>query len=318
MNDESNITPAEERALNELGTNFDALLARTPEPRRRRSPDRKFVLAAAAVIAALIVAGWAVFWPDSRLSVDDALAALSDVAAAQPTPGPKQFIETQSTTSTLVRSGPGETGPPGTPRGGFYTANTFQHAWRSRTLPGRVDTRTYAKGPDGTREEIYSGTTRPAPNYRIGRSIYTPAEIQEFAKDPSALMRRIDADARTAGPEFKNQTKWSYLVQALQAGTPPLPSSIRAELIREIESIPGVSEPEERRDPQGRTGFEFELIDHGLAYHALFDPKTSQLLYSESVFGQNNHEFLRGSKRGQVFQSYILISSEVADSVPKN
>lgn len=317
MTDEPQITPAEERALDDLGANFDALLARTPEPHRRRTPDRRFVLAGAAGLTTLVVLAWAVFWPDSRLSVDSALASISDVAAAQPTPGPKQFVETESTVTNLLKASTESPGPPGTLRGGFYTGNVFQHAWRSMTLPGRVDTRYYARGAKGSDELINSSTASPSPNYRIGSSTYSPMEIEKYSEDPSALMDQINDDVRKVAPRSRVQTKWGYLVLALQAVTPPLPSSIRAELIRGLESLPGVGEPKARRDPQGREGLQLELIDDGLAYHAVFDPKNSLLRYSETVIEKDGSGFISGAKRGQVFQSYLLLSSKVTDSVPR-
>lgn len=319
MSEEQNNTPAEERALNELGASFNALLARTPEPGRRWNPNRKSLLGGAVAVAALLVLAWAVAWPDSsRLTVDDALASVADVAADQPTPGPTQFIESESTVTTVTRAGSGSTLPPGIEPNELYTINVFRHAWLSMTLPGVVGTRLYSEGSEGSQERISSSSARPAPVYRIGGVNYEPREIAEFAKNPSSLMRQIDAAVGEVPAEFRPETKWRYLVEPLQAMTPPLPSVLRAELIRGLESIPGGAEPTERRDPQSRRGVQYELVDAGLAYHAMFDPSSSELLYSEVVVDANGAGPFPNAKRGQVLHSYLLRSSAVANSVPEN
>lgn len=317
MNDDKQITPAEENALSELGANFDELLERTPEPRRRRAPDRKFVLGGAIAVAGLLLLAWAVAWPGtSQLGVDDALASVADVAAAQPTPGPTQFVESESTVSTLTKAGSGSTLPPGVKAGELYTINVFRRARLSMTLPGAVSTRLNAKGSEGSQERISSSSTRPDPVYRIGGVSYTPREIAEFADDPPALMREINTTVGEVPARYRAETKWRYLVEPLQAMTPPLPSSIRAALIRGLESIPGVTGPTRQRDPQAREGLEYELVDQGLAYHAVFDPDTSQLLHSEVVVDSNGAGPFPDAKRGQVLSSYLLRSSVVTETAP--
>src|SRR5689334_11411444 len=103
MNDEHQITPFERQALDRLGRNFDDLLARTPE-RRRRSADRRVAMGGVAVAACLaIVLAWAIWPGDSRFGVDTAIGSIADVAAAQEAPRPNQFVESESVVTTLAQ-----------------------------------------------------------------------------------------------------------------------------------------------------------------------------------------------------------------------
>lgn len=316
-NEQQNITPNERKALDELGRNFDELLARTPEP-RPRGTNRKYVLAGIAVAAGLLaLLAWAVWPTDSRFSVESAIGSIADIASAQTTPDPTQFVESENVTTLLLRTNSRDSGPPGVKPGGFYTSYLSQHAWLSMSRPGVIQTRGYAKGPEGDRKDLYTGRSTPLPDYRIAGNTYTPAQIAKLADRPELLIRDIDAKVRELPKKFRPEMKWQYLVAPLKAIAPPLPSSIRAELIRSLESIPGVAEPQKKTDPRGREGLQLELVVGGIANHALFDPHDAQLLYTEAVVRDDGAGRLRGEKPGDIEASYLLLTSRVVDSAPR-
>lgn len=307
MNEPPQITPEERRALDELGANFDALLARTPEP-APRIRRRGFALAGGIAVAGLLaLVVWAA-WPGDS-TVDSAQGDISDVAAHQAAPAPTQFVESESVTTNLVR----------TPRRELRENAIAQHAWLSMARPGVIETRAYFKGPGDPLNDRFVTRVRPIPVYRIAGKVYTPREIAAFTKKPDGLIAEIDAKVAELPARFRPATKWKYLIEPLRAIAPPLPSSIRAAMIQQLETLPGVRGPVKTRDPRQRDGLELNLDDDSLGFTlgVIFDPDDAQILYTDSVFKDPRLSGNRDAKVGQTFTSYLLISSRVVDSAPR-
>lgn len=304
MSDDRHITQPEREALDQLGRNFDALLARTPE-QERRADRRRYMLAGAAVavgMLALIV--WA-SWPGDS-TVDSALGGIADVAAQQTAPDSKQFVESESTVTNLSEA-----------EGAFSTSTVNQRAWLSMARPGVTESRIYVQSAGGAKKMTNVLRSNPMPVYRIAGSVYRPAQITAFADDPAQLIADIDDKVAEVAPKFRPETKWKYLIDPLKAIAPPLPSSLRAALIRELESLPGVKDAVERPDPRGRDGLALELKTGGLTLGVIFDADDAQVLYTDSVIETPGESPYPNAKAGTKTASYLLLSSRVVDSAPR-
>lgn len=304
MSDERQTTQQEHQALDELGQNFDALLARTPEP-AQRADRRRFVLAGAAMAAgvlALIV--WA-SWPGDRI-VESAVGGIAEIAAQQKAPDPLQYVESESVVATLTKED-----------NTFSTSNVARRAWLSMARSGVIESRLYVEGPDGAQRETNVSRTRPMPNYRIAGAVYRPSQIAAFAKRPDELIANIDAKAAEVAPRFRPEMKWKYLTDPLKAIAPPLPSALRAALIGELESLPGVQGPVSVDDPNGRDGLKLSLDTDAFTLGVIFDPEDAQLLYSDTRVRVPSEGPFPDAKPGRILISYVLISSRVVDSAPR-
>lgn len=319
MSDREQLTHAEKQALDELGSNFRSLLADEAEPAHRQRPRRLTVAVAGLALGATALAVWAVAWPGgSQLSVDDAFASIADVAAIQVAPKPDQYVYSESTVTALAKRVAGSTAPEGVRMRELYTVRVERKAWLSMARRGVIQAYMYSQGDNGISGKSTSGTTRALPNYRLADETFRPSEISAMAKQPGELTRTIDEAVLRAPEDERVTTKWRLLTEPLRDVAPPLPSVLRAELIRDLSTVPGVESVLKDSDPKGRVGESFAVASNGLNFRVVFDSRNAQLLYDETKIAEAGAGPYGNTKPGQTLASYLLVSSKVVEDAPRS
>ena len=124
-------------------------------------------------------------------------------------------------------------------------------------------------------------TTYPATRkYQIGEQRYTRQELDAFAVNPEPLFRQIDREADSVKRDDPALAKWQIINEALRAMAPPLPPQLRAALIRELATVPGVQVLDSDHDPAGRRAVGLSLTAQDVRDSVYFDRATSVTTYS--------------------------------------
>lgn len=316
--DERELTTAQLDALTELKSGFERTLARTPDPSSGPPPRRRRALAVAtAGFAACVLIAFAVTSPFSSLDVDEAIASIADVAGQTEAPAPDAFVYSKSRT-TATQSAVGDNFE----RAGFADGDMFEvrvesESWLSMTRTGLV--RSSVDSPVEPKSPLLS-VFEPTPQrqYRFAGRDFSYAAVERFAEDPVPLIQLITNAAARSTPEAdRTLTHWRYLYEPLLTSAPPLPSSIRAALIGDLETIPGVKLNEDATDSKNRAGHELSIVSHGVRSALLFDPKNATLLETTTTVDQAGAGPYIGSKKGDLIERTTALEQRVVRSRPK-
>lgn len=318
--DERELTQAQQNALAELRTGFNQAIARAPEPGREDpSPRRRFAgfTAAAAGLAVVGLIVWAVASPsDSRVTVDDAIASIADVAASTEAPSPGAYVYSRTRIHATQRAIGDMYEGRGIEAGDQFSVVQERETWLSMKRPGL--TRVIVDSPVGPREPKVGFEKQPAlGQYHFADRRYSYAQVQKFAKDPAPLIDEIERAAATSRPvQDRTQTLWRYLSEPLIAFSPPLPSSIRAALIRGLEEVDGVSVDTTANDSKDRGGEQLAVVTNGLRLALLFDPENATLLESTTTVERKGAGPYPDSPPGTVLHQITLITQRTVPELP--
>lgn len=319
--DERELTQAQKNALSELKAGFDQTLSRTPDPAGKEpSPRRRFAgfAAAAAGLAVIGLILWAVATPsDSGVTVDDAIASIADVAADTEAPPPDAYVYSRM----RITSAQGAVFGDDNVRAKAEDDQQFavvqeRESWLSATRTGLVRVIVDSPGFEGSpKPRVY--TQRPFRQYRFADRRYSYAQVQAFAEDPAPLIAEIERAAAESQPaRARDLTHWRYLYEPLLAMSPPLPSSVRAALIRGLEDVEGVQLDTDARDSKDREGEQLSLESDGIRSTLLFDPDNATLLESSTTIAKSGAGPDPDSKPGTVLHRVTLIAQRTVDALP--
>lgn len=319
--DERELTQAQKDALSELKAGFDQTLSRTPDPAGKEpSPRRRFAgfAAAAAGLAVIGLIVWAVATPsDSGVTIDDAIASIADVAAETEAPPPDAYVYSRMRMSSTQ---PGAFGDVDVRTNGndgqqFEVAQE-RETWLSATRTGLVRVVVDAPAFEGApTPRVYK--QRPFRQYRFADRRYSYAQVQAFAKDPAPLIAEIERAAAESQPaRARELTHWRYLYEPLLATSPPLPSSVRAALIRGLEDVEGVRFDSDARDSKNREGEQLSIESDGIRSTLHFDPDNATLLESSTTIARRGAGPDPDSKPGTVLHRITLIAQRTVDALP--
>jgi hypothetical protein len=301
---------AEKRAIAELGVTIDRVLE---EDQERSAARRQMYLrgGSALLFALLVVLFIFVEAGEDRVGApEQALADVAAVAADQPTPSLDEFVHSEASLTVLAKA-------PGTEGGsGREYLHQNREAWVSRSRPGRLRIEEfYGENPNRGRTARTSVLTTE-PSYQIAGQTLSDAQLAALTGDPDRVVKLIDKKVRRVPRRQRDALRWDYLTEPLKAQQPPLPSEIRAALIRGFRSVPGV---EIRQDSVGQSGGDEEVFSatlDGVKMENRFTLSNAQLTYSSATTAVRGAGPYRGLSAGTLLQSYRQVSSRVVPELP--
>jgi hypothetical protein len=239
------------------------------------------------------------------VSVAEATAAISRTALEAPYPPDDWYTFTEA--RLTGREYAANRGNVGTSR----LAVRERKSWLSVAQSGQIVTRDLSKpSADPVRVE-YPASTK----YRIGQHGYSRAEIDAFADDPAPLFADIDATSAAVSREDRAISKWQILTDALRGLAPPLPAELRAAMIRELATVPGVAVIDQQRDPSGVLASGLQLKTQDLIDSVYFDRSSAATSFASTVAAKDGANGDESIERGDVIESYTLERSEAVKTI---
>ncbi len=278
---------------------------RNPPRRRTVRWDRRLVAVTAAVAA---VAAAALVLPtghDGRLGADSARAAelLRDAAARvgglpRPLrPGEYWYVRRETAWTTGVEGkAAGAYTAMGTEIREEWTAADGSRRWTTRPtgplqFPGARDRERWAA--DGSPGLIPAASEdRTHTGFSVGVQPYSYSQLLDLPRDPAKLYRHFHdaAVACRCGNGVDDQT---FVVAVELLYTAPLPTDLRAAILRAIAFIPGIEQRPER-DILGRPGVSVAYDGTQGRQALIFDASTYELLGERSGAGGGSVDIASG------------------------
>jgi hypothetical protein len=187
--------------------------------------------------------------------------------------------------------------------------------------------------------EPNAGTFDANGHFQVGGLRLTPEQLEKYPTDPKVIYRRLHKRIALGNAKYvarivakgrpKPQTinpdigVWDAVTEPMLWFNLPLPPHIRANFVRALGTIPGVTSAPNEKDPRGRPGIALTLDLQGVRRVAIFDPKTGALLSLKSVLTNpklastfNHQEDLARLPAGTVQREYLLLEESVVSKFP--
>jgi hypothetical protein len=299
-------------ALNDLRAQFvqaleaDVVVAPPQRAARPRIDWRRAWVAPAIALAValIVIAITAIPW-SSNPTVSEATAGVAKTALGASYPPDDWFTYSRSTELRQELSVTKDHTP--------ILVGTERRAWLSVSRRGTIETKLLDRPSAPPIVTSYPAFGR----YRIGDTTYDRAQIDAFAKDPRALLAKIDEEANATGHDQANATRWTIITEALRDLSPPLPATLRAALISELATVKNVEVVDANADPLGRAAVGLTFAEQDVSSTVYFDKLTSALSYSiVKVTKLDGH---RGPqvKVGDTLERFELLESKATPTAPK-
>jgi hypothetical protein len=299
-------------ALNDLRAQFvqalEADVAATPQavaPRRRIQWRRTWVAPAIALAIALIAIAITTIPWSSNPTVSEATADIAKTALNADYPPDDWFTYSRSRDLRQELSVTKDH----TPR----LVSTERRAWLSVSRRGTIETK-LLDAPNAppiiTRYPAFG-------KYRIGDVVYDRRQIDLYAKDPRILLRQIDEEANAIGHGQSDATRWTIITEALRDLSPPLPATLRAALISQLSTIPGVTLVDADTDPLGRAAVGLTFREQDISDTVYFDKLTSALSYSITKVTKLDGHRGPNVKVGDTVQRFELLEAKATPTAPE-
>lgn len=185
--------------------------------------------------------------------------------------------------------------------------------------------------------ERETGVMMPNHGIFIGSEHVPAAKVAEYPRDPAEIYRRVRAGAERAAEDMNEIAKqhpdqaalvrtdpdlevWRSLTNPTGVQEQPIPTDLRAAMLKALALLPGVKSVGERSDPKGRTGEAFEWNRGGVRETVIYDAETAVLLSATSILvDPSAHQiaaFHRVSPGMKIYQ-YELIEQRTLDALPE-
>ncbi len=252
--------------------------------------------------------------PGTEVSPADAAAELAKSAYAVDPPGTGQFAYSLSKIRITSRLDAGSSSSRyGKPGSLVRTSVTFAR-WLSTNRPGRVSAKTETSvGGRTFPAKTEGGSERLVTTYSIGRRQYTPADLARLGSEPAEAVADVLAAAATQPESRRVGARWQYSIDPLRSFGSILPASVRAELIRSLGEIPGISVAKTGGESEGTQSF--SLLADGFRQEAVFDTSTAVLVRASTTIARSDTP--SKLKPGTTASEYELLRSANVSDVGK-
>ncbi|MEV7628475.1 CU044_5270 family protein [Actinoplanes sp. NPDC089786] len=178
-----------------------------------------------------------------------------------------------------------------------------------RSIPGR----TREAGPCGDypsdNGRLGETTERPSCDQRPGDWYEpTPRFLAGLPTDPAKLYKRLEDDNLGGRADM--------LPMAAGVLTADAPASVRANLFRALENVPGLHLTSDTVNLDGRHGVGLGITEDGLRHEIVIDPDTGRLIGQRLVLTRPGTEMWAGLPTGTVAE-YTAVTTSVVGVVPR-